>query len=117
MIAFGASHIGFVLAAYGAAAVVVLGLILRAVLASRLQERALAALAARGVTRQSVPSSGHAQGANAGGDNRAKHRQGKAGTFGKTESQDLPESQDLRAAGGRLDGDGNSGAAGTNDNR
>ncbi|CAH1657902.1 MULTISPECIES: heme exporter protein CcmD [unclassified Chelatococcus] len=65
MIALDAPHIGFVLAAYGAAAVIVTGLVLRAVMDSRMQHKALDALAARGVARNRMPSSGHPPGASA----------------------------------------------------
>jgi heme exporter protein D len=47
-------HAFFILAAYGAAALVVLGLVARAVLDHRAQVRALASLEARGARRRSV---------------------------------------------------------------
>ena len=47
-------HAFFILAAYGAAAAIVLGLIGRAVLDHRAQVKALAALEARGARRRSV---------------------------------------------------------------
>ena len=47
------SHAFFIVAAYAATAVVVAGLIVRAVLDHRAQVRAIAALEARGVTRRS----------------------------------------------------------------
>ncbi|QFU15022.1 heme exporter protein CcmD [Microvirga thermotolerans] len=47
------SHAAFIAAAYGITALVVAGLILRAVLDHRLQRRALAALEARGAGRRS----------------------------------------------------------------
>ena len=46
-------HAFFILAAYGAAAAIVLGLVGRAVLDHRAQARALAALEARGARRRS----------------------------------------------------------------
>ena len=65
MIALDAPHIGFVLAAYAAAAIVIAGLVLRAVIDSRMRNKALDALAARGVARHRLPSSGHPEGASA----------------------------------------------------
>ncbi|MBS7705751.1 heme exporter protein CcmD [Chelatococcus asaccharovorans] len=65
MIALDSPHIGFVLAAYMAAAIVIAGLVLRAVIDSRMRNRALDILAARGVARHRVPSSGHPEGASA----------------------------------------------------
>ena len=47
-------HAFFILAAYGAAALVVLGLVARAVLDHRAQVRALARLEARGARRRSA---------------------------------------------------------------
>jgi heme exporter protein D len=61
-------HAGFVLAAYIAAAMVVGGLIVRAVVDDRLQRRALDDLAARGLDRRPVPSSGHSRQAGARSD-------------------------------------------------
>lgn len=49
----GGSYFGYIFAAYAIAALVVGGLILRAVLDHRAQVRALAALEARGVHRRS----------------------------------------------------------------
>ena len=57
-------HAGFILAAYIAAAIVVGGLIIRAVVDHRLQRKALDELAARGLGRRS-PSSGHSRRADA----------------------------------------------------
>ena len=48
-----ASHAGFILAAYAVTALVVGGLVLRAVLDHRAQTRALAELEARGIRRRS----------------------------------------------------------------
>ncbi|MBS7696856.1 MAG: heme exporter protein CcmD [Chelatococcus sp.] len=97
--ALGAPHIGFVLAAYGAAALIVLGLVARAVLDSRMRNRALGALAARGVARNRMPSSGHAPGASAmrhAGDNG-----GAAGTISSARGaadQDTGEDKEGGAA-------------------
>jgi heme exporter protein D len=51
-------HAFFILAAYGAAAIIVLGLILRAVTDHRAQVKALAELEARGARRRSAASLG-----------------------------------------------------------
>jgi heme exporter protein D len=48
------SHAGFILAAYAVTALVVGGLVLRAVLDYRAQTRALAELEARGIRRRST---------------------------------------------------------------
>jgi heme exporter protein D len=50
------SHIGFIVASYSAAAVVVFGLIAWVALDFRTQRRNLADLEARGVTRRSAPT-------------------------------------------------------------
>jgi heme exporter protein D len=50
------SHAGFIVASYAAAAVVVLGLIAWVLLDFRIQQRTLADLEARGVTRRSAPT-------------------------------------------------------------
>ena len=65
MIALDAPHIGFVLAAYAAAAIVIAGLVLRAVIERRMRNKALDVLAALGAPRHGLPSSGHPEGASA----------------------------------------------------
>ena len=52
------SHAGFILAAYGAAAILVAALILWVVADHRTQRRALAALEAQGFTRRGRPAGG-----------------------------------------------------------
>ena len=60
-------HAFFILAAYGAAALVVLGLVARAVLDHRAQARALANLEARGARRRSATASAAEPAATAAG--------------------------------------------------
>jgi heme exporter protein D len=57
---FGA-HAGFVLAAYGAAAAVVLALVFWVLIDHRAQKRSLAALEAKGITRRSAREVGDTQ--------------------------------------------------------
>ena len=60
-------HAFFILAAYGAAAAIVLGLIARAVLDHRAQVKALATLEARGARRRSAAEAASAAEPAAGG--------------------------------------------------
>jgi heme exporter protein D len=105
MIALDAPHIGFVLAAYGAAALIVAGLVLRAVMDSRMRQRALDALAARGVARNGMPSSGHALGASA-----VRNTSGVGGVAGTispargASDQDSDEGKERGAARSHNDG-------------